>query len=224
MNTKFPLAATAALLADPARAAILTALIDAHPKSAGELALRANVSPQSASMHLAQLVEGGLLTVERQGRHRFYRLSRPEVANAIEALGAISTAQKYVPKGANESLCRARTCYDHLAGELGVRVTEALERKGALVPQGRRQYEVSRTGEGLLRDWKIDVAQLRKSQRSFAVRCMDWTERRAHVAGAVGAAICGRFFDCHWIRRERNSRAVVLSREGERELARLLAN
>ncbi len=140
---------------------MITALLDARPRSAGELALLANVSPQSASMHLAQLVEGGLLVVQRQGRHRFYRLSRPEVANAIEALGAISTAKRYVPAGANQALCHARTCYDHLAGEFGVRLTEALERKRVLLPKGSREYEVSADGEKLLRGWKIDVAALR---------------------------------------------------------------
>jgi len=223
MNTKFPLASAAQLFSDPARAAMLTLLLDDRPRSAGELALGANVSAQSASMHLSQLLEGGLVVVSREGRNRFYRLSRPEVANAIEALGAISTPGKYMPTGANQALCYARTCYDHLAGEFGVRLTEGLERKGMLSKTGRRDYEVTAAGEELLRTWKIKLSELRGTRRSFARRCMDWTERREHLAGAVGAAVCNRFFEMKWIRRDRQSRAVHVSPQGERELAQLLA-
>lgn len=222
MNTKFPLASTAALFADPARAAILVSLLD-RPRSAGELALAANVSAQSASMHLAQLREGGLLAVSRTGRHRFYRLAKPEVAQAIEALGAISTAQRYLPTGANQALCYARTCYDHLAGELGVRLTDSLQRKGWLATKAQSEFEVTPLGEAWLRSWNIEPAKLRKARRSFARRCMDWTERREHVAGALGAAICQKFLDLGWVRRDRTSRALHVSPEGERQLDRLLA-
>lgn len=223
MHTKFPLATTAALFADPSRAAMLTALLDERPRSAGELALSANVSAQSASMHLAQLLEGGLLTVAQEGRHRFYRLSRPEVAHAIEALGTISTATRYMPSGANQQLCEARTCYDHLAGKLGVRLTETMLGKGMLVPTGKRDFELTSQGERLLREWEIDVDDVRNGRRQFARRCMDWTERREHLAGALGAAICHRFLDLHWIRRDRTSRAVHVSPQGERAFARLFA-
>jgi DNA-binding transcriptional ArsR family regulator len=223
MNTKFPLASVAGLIADPARAAMLTALLDERSRSAGELALAANVSAQSASMHLAQLLEGGMLVVTREGRHRFYRIARPEVAHAIEALGAISTAGRYLPSGANQALCSARTCYDHLAGAFGVRLTEALEGKGMLAAKGRREFDVTPRGEQLLASWSIDVGELRSARRSFARRCLDWTERRDHLAGAVGAAICQRFLETKWIRRDRHSRAIHVSAEGERELARLLA-
>ena len=222
MNTKYPLAATAALFADPARAAMLTALLDNRPHSAGELALVANISAQSASMHLAQLLEGCLIVVTQKGRHRFYRLAKPDVANAIEALGAISTPQRYLPAGANQALCYARTCYDHLAGELAVRMTDTLERKRMLTPRGTREYELTPGGEEQLRQWNIDPAPLRQSRRSFARRCLDWTERRDHLAGAVGAAICRKFLDLRWLRRERNSRVIHVSPEGERELARFL--
>jgi DNA-binding transcriptional ArsR family regulator len=223
MHTKFPLASTAALFSDPARAAILTALLDGRPRSAGELALAANVSAQSASMHLAQLREGGLVAVRSAGRNRFYRLAKPEVANAMEALGAISTPARYLPAGANRSLCYARTCYDHLAGELGVRLTATLLRKRMLSPKGPREFELLPRGEELLRGWKIDLAQLRRSRRCFARRCMDWTERREHLAGALGAAICEKFLDLRWVKPDRQSRALHVSPEGERELNRLLA-
>ena len=223
MNTKFPLSSTAALFADPARAAMLTLLLDDRPRSAGELAMGANVSAQSASMHLAQLVEGGLLAVNRKGRNRFYRLTKPEVANALEALGAISTPARYVPAGANRELYYARTCYDHLAGELAVRLAESFQRGGLITPQGSREYKLTRRGEDQLRMWEIDPAELRKSRRSFARRCLDWTERRDHLAGSVGAAICRRFIDLKWIRRDRNSRVVHVSPLGQQELARLIA-
>ncbi len=223
MHTKFPLASTAALFADPARAAILTVLLDDRPRSAGELALNANVSAQSASMHLAQLLEGGLVVVDQKGRHRFYRLARPEVAHAVEALGAISTPGRYMPSGANQELCYARTCYDHLAGEVGVRLTEGLLRNGMLLQVGGRDYELTERGARLLKGWKIEAGRLRDGRRSFARRCMDWTERREHLAGALGAAICQKFFDLRWIRRDRTSRAVHVSPQGERELSKLFA-
>ncbi len=202
---------------------MLTLLLDDRPRSAGDLALSANVSAQSASMHLAQLLEGGLVMVDKNGRHRFYRLARPEVAHAVEALGAISTPGRYMPSGANQQLCYARTCYDHLAGEFGVRLTDGLLRKGMLLQVGGREYELTERGEKLLKGWKIEADRLRNGRRSFARRCMDWTERREHLAGALGAAICQSFFDLRWIRRDRRSRAVHVSAQGQRELSRLLA-
>jgi len=223
MNTKFPLASTAALIADPARASMLTALLDGKPRSAGELAMVAGVSAQSASMHLAQLLEGGLLEVSAEGRHRYYFMARPEIAHAIESLGAISTTQRYRPTGASRALCYARTCYDHLAGELAIRMADAFERNHWLVAKGLREYEVTAEGEDLLNEWRIDVAELRDSRRNFAKRCLDWTERRDHIAGAVGAAICGKLIEFHWIKRDKKSRAVHVTHAGQRELESLLA-
>lgn len=222
MNTKFPLAATAALIADPARAAMLTALLDARPLSAGELARLANVSAQSGSMHLSQLLAGGFLRVSQEGRHRYYSIASADVAHAVEALGTISTAHRYQPSTPNRELCFARTCYDHLAGELGVRLTDGLERRGLLVPRGEREYEITRRGAEALAGWGIDVESLRTTRRTFARRCLDWTERRYHVAGALGAAICEKLLEFHWIRHEKKGRVVHLSPAGQRELAHLL--
>jgi hypothetical protein len=202
---------------------MLTALLDGHQRAAGELAIAANVSAQSASMHLAQLLDGGLLAVSRSGRNRFYRLSKPEVANALEALGAISTARRYIPSGANQELCYARTCYDHLAGELGVRLTDTFLRKGMLRPKGEREFQLLPPGEALLQKWEIDLSQLRQSRRCLARRCMDWTERREHLAGAVGAALCQRFLDLRWVQRQPRSRALHVSAQGERALQRFFA-
>lgn len=223
MNTKFPLAITAGLIADPSRAAMLTSLLDRRPKSAGELAMAAGVSAQSASMHLGQLLQGGFLQVRQEGRHRYYSLARPEVAHAIETLGAISTPHKFVPTGASKEFCYARTCYDHLAGELAIKLIESMERKRFLTGRGDRDFELTDAGEGFLREMQIDVNSLRRLRRRFAFRCLDWTERRDHLAGAVGAALCEKMIDLHWITRDRRSRAVHVSPKGEREFERLLA-
>ena len=157
MNAKFQLASAAALIADPARAAMLTALLDARPRSAGDLALAANVSAQSASMHLSQLLTGGFLNVTRQGRHRYYSIASRHIAHAIEALGTISTPPSLKPAAFDPELCYARTCYDHLAGELGVRLTAAMEKNRILVPRGESDYDVTTAGEELLSSWHIDA-------------------------------------------------------------------
>ena len=222
MNEKFPLASTAALIADPARAAMLASLLDARPRSAGELASVANTSAQSASMHLAQLLAGGLLIVAQQGRHRYYSIANDRFAHAIEALGIISMAPGFKPSVNDRDLRFARTCYDHLAGELGVKLTAALERDRVIVPTGERDYELSKRGEQFFTGWRIDVHSLRDTRRAFARRCLDWTERRYHLAGALGAAICDKFLELRWITRDKKTRTVHLSVTGRRELARLL--
>jgi len=222
MNVKYPLASTAALIADPARAAMLTALLDGGSIPAGELARVAGVSAQSASMHLAQLVEGGFLNVTQDGRHRYYRMSKPEVAHAVESLGAISTVEPYKPRDADQALCYARSCYDHLAGELAIRLRAAFEHHGLLISRGEREYELTRRGEEFMGKWKINIDALRRSRRSFARRCLDWTEREDHLAGALGAAICQKFLDFRWITRDKHSRAVHLSLMGRQELTRVL--
>lgn len=222
MNTKYPLASTAALIADPARAAMLTALLHGGPLPAGELARIGGVSAQSASMHLAQLVDGGLLRVAQQGRHRYYSMARPEVAHAIESLGVISTVEKYKPSGADRAICYARTCYDHLAGELSIQLADALQDKGFLVRGGERDFELTHAGEAFLREWKIDAAKLREQRRSFARRCRDWTERQDHIGGALGAAICTKLLDSRWIARDRSSRAVHVSVDGRTQLSKFL--
>lgn len=222
MNTKYPLASTAALIADPARAAMLTVLLDGNSMPAGELARVAGVSAQSASMHLGQLVQGGFLIATRRGRHRYYHMSKPEVAHAVESLGAISTVEPYKPSGADRALCYARTCYDHLAGEFAIQLRAAFERNGLLISRGDRDYDLTQRGEDFLGKWKIDANALRQSRRNFARRCLDWTERQDHLAGSLGAAICHRFLELHWITRDKHSRAVHLSLTGRQQLTRLL--
>jgi len=201
---------------------MLTALLDGSAMPAGELARVAGVSAQSASMHLGQLVEGGFLVASQSGRHRYYRMSKPEVAHAVESLGAISTVERYKPSGADQAICYARTCYDHLAGELAIQLRAAFERNGLLVSRGDRDYELTRRGEEFLDKWQIDIPALRQARRSFARRCLDWTERQDHLAGALGAAICHKFLELHWITRDKHSRAVHLSLTGRQQLTRLL--
>jgi DNA-binding transcriptional ArsR family regulator len=222
MNEKFPVASIAALIADPSRAAMLTALLDGRASSAGELARLANVSAQSASMHLAQMLQGGLVEADRQGRHRYYRLATPAVAHAVEALGSISTPRKRAPIGEGQPIRFARLCYDHLAGELAVKLALAFERKGFLAPEGKRDYRLTPLGETFFADWQIDLAALGTRRRAFARRCLDWTERRDHIAGALGAAICEKLLSFRWIVRTPQSRVVHLTARGGQQLEALL--
>jgi DNA-binding transcriptional ArsR family regulator len=222
MNAKYPLAATAALIADPSRAAMLAELLDGRALPSGELARIGGVSAQSASMHLSQLVNGGFLAVKQQGRHRYYSIASAQVAHAIEALGVISTSDKYRPNRADEVFRYARTCYDHLAGELAVQLMDRFEGDGLLVPSGERDYELTRRGEQFLSKWNIKVDAARQARRCFARRCLDWTERRDHLAGALGAALCDRFLTAGWLTRDKRSRAVHVSLAGRRELSRVL--
>lgn len=214
------LAAVAALIADPSRATMLHALLDGVALPAGELARRARITPQTASTHLDKLVKGGLLTVNASGRHRYYRLSSKQVAQTLEALALIAPAQPV--RSLNRSLemqaiCRARTCYDHLAGALGVALTDALVGREILLPH-EEVYEVTGSGECWFHAFGIDCSQLQQKRRRFASACLDWSERRPHVAGALGAAIAQRLFALGWIGRVEGSRAVTLSELGRRGL------
>ena len=224
MNAKYPLAATAALIADPSRAAMLAELLDGRALPSGELARIGGVSAQSASMHLAQLANGGFLAVKQQGRHRYYSLADAQVAHAIEALGVISTSDKYRPSRSDEVFRHARTCYDHLAGVLAVQLVDFFENDRLLVPCGNRDYELTPRGEHFLNKWNIKPDVVRQSRRCFARRCLDWTERRDHLAGALGAAVCARFLEAGWITRDKRSRAVHVSIAGRRELSRVMGH
>jgi hypothetical protein len=173
-------------------------------------------------MHLSQLLTGGFLNVTRKGRHRYYSIANRDIAHAIEALGTISTPPSFKRAIKDRDLCYARTCYDHLAGELGVKLTAALEQNGILVPSNDREYEVTPSGEKFLARWQIDTATLQNPRGPLARRCLDWTEKRYHLAGTLGAAICHRFLESRWITREKKTRIVHLSLNGRRELAGLL--
>ena len=209
--------AVAALLADRTRSAILSSLLDGQPRSAGELALCARVSPQVASNHLARLFSAGLLLREAHGRQRAYRLRGEEVAQALEALAALSPGAPVAAPGVPEGLRFARTCYDHLAGALGVAVREAFQAAGWLLPDAAG-YRTSAKGEAWLRGMGISVSALQEGRRPFARACLDWSERRPHLAGALGAALLTRWQDVGWLVRVQKSRALRLTLKGRRGL------
>jgi DNA-binding transcriptional ArsR family regulator len=207
------IASAAALIADSTRAAILRALLPDRPLAAGELARLAGVSAATASFHLAKLLEGGLITVVRQGRHRYYRLAGHEVAAALEALGLISPGLPVrTLRQSREAvaLAEARTCYDHLAGRAGVELLDGLLRRGLLEEKSGRtdrgdtswnRFEVTGAGAKELGSFGLNLLQIRRARRHFAGTCIDWTQRRRHLNGALAAAITSRMFELGWIER-----------------------
>ncbi|WP_295939405.1 helix-turn-helix transcriptional regulator [uncultured Xanthomonas sp.] len=216
MHLEHPkLAVTAFLIADPARAAMLMALVDGRALPAGELAFAGGVTPQTASVHLAKLLDGGLLAVEVQGRHRYYRLANAHVATVLETLATLAppqTSRRRTPYRDAQSLRLARCCYDHLAGRLGVAITEALEQRAWLTgDDDTTRYAVSSEGAAWFARMGVDLPQLAQGRRALARRCLDWTERRHHLAGALGAALLDQFTARHWLRRVDGSRAFVVT-------------
>jgi DNA-binding transcriptional ArsR family regulator len=220
MRDGVQLAEVAALVGDPARAHILGALMDGRALTAGELAYAASVSPQTASGHLAKLAEGRLLAVARQGRHRYYRLASPAVAQMLEGIMAVAAdgPPRYRPASKVDAAMRnARTCYDHLAGRLGVGLADALGTRGHVV-LGEDGGEITEDGAAFLGRFGIDLEAGRRSRRPFCRACLDWTERRPHLAGTLGAALARRCFELGWIERRREGRALAITRAGERGL------
>jgi DNA-binding transcriptional ArsR family regulator len=207
-------APAAALISNPTRAAILRALLPDRPLAAGELARLGGVSAATASFHLAKLLDGGMIAVARQGRHRYYRLAGHEVAAALEALGLISPTlpvRTLRQSGEAAALAEARTCYDHLAGRAGVELLDGMLRRGLLQEQssGRTdrsdtsalRFEVTGAGARVLGSFGLNIAGVRRSRRRFAGSCIDWTQRRGHLNGALAAAITTRLFELGWIER-----------------------
>jgi DNA-binding transcriptional ArsR family regulator len=229
MNDESDVARIASLLADPARARILRTLIDGTMRPAGELAYAANISAQSASAHLAKLVDGGLLCLEAQGRHRYFRLASAEVANAVESLGSLSMAVRprnprspAIPKSAPVQFLHARTCYDHLAGEMAVQLCESMLKARWMSAEGR-DFRVTRLGETKLAALDVDLAAARRSRRVFARACVDLTQRRPHLGGALGAALLDLYIARGWILRSKRSRAVTIPPRGSEAFGTLFA-
>ena len=212
MSDSNRIAATAALLGDPARANMLAALMDGRALTAKELAYAAHVTPQTASGHLAKLSDGGLLAAEKQGRHRYFRLASPLVGHMLEGVMAVAGPDPARPTSwrGGEALRTARTCYDHLAGRLAVALTDALTERGhvALGPDGG---EVTEEGQRFLDGFGAAPAPAR---RVYCRPCLDWSERRPHLAGSVGAALACRCFDLGWLARRRDTRAVAITDAG----------
>jgi DNA-binding transcriptional ArsR family regulator len=210
------LAEIAALVGDPARANMISALADGRALTAGELAYAAGVSPQTASGHLAKLAEARLLAVAKQGRHRYYRMATPLVGRMIESIMAVAAnaPARYRPPGRFDAALRfARTCYDHFAGQLGVGLADGLCTHGHVV-LSEDGGEVTETGVIFLSRFGLDFDALRRRRRVYCRPCLDWTERRPHLAGAVGAGLAARCFDLGWVKRRRDSRALTITELG----------
>lgn len=208
-------------MADPARALMLSTLLDGRALAAGELARAAGITAQTASSHLAKLLAGGLVTVEIQGRHRYYRLAGPPVAQALEQLAAIRPeppirVRLLSPEARRLRFCRS--CYDHLAGQVGVALTEALEARDYLQPRDGRQFELTAAGAEWLASIGVEAHALTSSRRGFARQCLDWTERRYHLAGVLGVELLRTLCASGWLSRTHGSRAVELLPKGRREL------
>lgn len=215
--------AITSLIGETARATMLWNLLDGKAYTAGELALAADLSPQSASNHLNKLIDAGLLRVEKQGKHRYYCFARPEVAYAVEALASLvppKTAKAPVDRLLNGDIRYARTCYDHLAGKVAVEITQGLIGQKMLRMEDEA-YTVTRKGASWFEELGIDLPLLQQQKRHFAKPCLDWTERRHHLAGALGAALLDRMLAQHWLRRKSHERTVILTAKGEQALDRL---
>ena len=218
------LAEIGSLIGDPGRASMLDAMMGGRALTARELAGHAGIAPQTASGHLARLLEAGLIVMERQGRHHYHRLASPDVARLLETLGQFATrsgngpTRPAVRTGPKDMALRAaRTCYDHFAGRLGVGIADAL------IAQGRIELDddggtVTDAGQAFLPIFGIDPSPGKRARRLFCRPCLDWSERRPHLAGALGIAIACRCFGLGWVRRMEGTRAVSVTPAGQRGL------
>jgi DNA-binding transcriptional ArsR family regulator len=223
------IALVASLVGDPARSNMLTALMTGRALTASELAHQAGITPQTASSHLAKLEAGGLIEPEKQGRHRYYHLTGPDVAAVLEGLESLAARAGHMrvrtgPK--DPALRRARVCYDHLAGDLGVQMLDSM-RKQRLVRQSKQAIELTAEGKRFMaKALQIDADMLAHPRRPVCKACLDWSERRHHLAGTLGAALMTRFTELKWAARDATpgSRVVNFSRNGERRFAALFGN
>lgn len=217
MKTGPNIAPIAALIGDPARANMLTALMGGQALTATELAQEAGISPPTASSHLSKLQTGGLVAVEQQGRHRYFRLSGSDVAALIENITGVAARAGHarLRTGPKEpALRQARVCYDHLAGNLGVQLFDSLVDR-RLLALGKDELRLTPRGERFVTDFGIDLAALGHSRRPLCKSCLDWSVRRHHLAGALGGALLERIFALKWARREKDSRAVIFTPRGQ---------
>lgn len=213
------LSRVAAAIGEPARVRMLYCLLDGHARTATELAAVAEVSASTASVHLSRLKTERLVTVVAQGKHRYYSLQGREVASALEALSVLAgnSHHKFVPN-TPDYLRAARTCYDHIAGTLGVSLHDRLRAMGWLAAGRGDAYDVTQDGTRSLAALGVDVAAVRKLRRRFAFACLDWSERRSHLGGAIGAALLEVALKRGWVRQEVGSRALSITSRGRREM------
>lgn len=206
------------IIGDPIRSVILWTLLDNRAYTAIELANIVETSPQNISIHLSKLLGADLLTVESQGRHKYYRLLNEEIANVIEGIANLVPKEKQQKVTDNNSGIKyCRTCYDHLAGKIGVEITQKLISEKHILPENKT-FLVTEKGEKFFADFGIDLAILKKQRRAFAKPCLDWSERKHHFSGSLAAAFLNKMFELNWIRRIENSRAVIITAAGQKGL------
>lgn len=207
----------AALIGDPARANMLTALMTGKALTATELASEAGVTLQTASTHLSKLDRGGLLRQRKQGRHKYFSLASDDVAHVLECLMGLAARAGHLrtrPGPRDLALRKARVCYSHLAGDMGTQMFDSLVAKGYLLVQGD-DLNLTEAGATFIRDFGIDIAALRAKRSPLCRECLDWSERRSHLAGNLGRALLDRFEELEWGRRDGHTRVVKFSRLGE---------
>ncbi|PMX27844.1 MULTISPECIES: helix-turn-helix transcriptional regulator [unclassified Pseudomonas] len=217
--TQPKISSIAYLIAEPVRAVILITLADGSSMSASALADAAGVTPQTASSHLAKLLDGGLLTVETKGRNRFYQLAGPDVSHVLESLAAVSpqtSTWRSLPNRAAHELRFARCCYDHLAGQVGVAVTQGMLDRGYILDRNEREYVLTLRGIEWLQSLNPDNGEPCFQDHVQARRCLDWTEREHHIAGPLGAHLLETFCQLGWLRRTTGTRAVHVTGAGWR--------
>ena len=221
------IARIAHLLSDAARARIVWTLIDGTTRPAGELAYAANISAQSASAHLAKLVRGGLLAAQAHGRHRYFRLASTDVASTIEGMASLAAGTRprcprpaAAPPGEPQQFLYARTCYGHLAGEIAVASLAGMLKRKWLLRRGQ-DFTVSATGEKELTALGVDLARAHQPRRVFARGCIDLTQRRLHLGGALGETLLDAYVGHGWVQRHRRSRLVSITPQGHQSFRRL---
>jgi len=222
----------ASLIGDPVRGRVLWTLMDGKAYTATELAIQADTTRPNLSMHLRKLSDAGLLNVEVQGRHRYYTFSRPEIAYALEAMANLlpaggATASKLQHRSTTkparselQPIAYCRHCYDHLAGRVGVQVTESLMQQKLIVHRGK-EFEVTAAGVKWFDAMGIDCAELQQQRRSFSRVCLDWTERKHHLAGSLGAALLEKMLRSHWLRPGADARVFIVTGKGQKALSEL---
>ena len=206
----------AALIGDPARANMLTALMSGKALTVSELAEEAGVTIQTASSHLSKLGEGGLLRPRKQGRHKYFALASDDVAHVLEGLMGLAAGSGYLRKRTgprDAELRQARVCYNHLAGDMGTQMFDSLVAQGHLVLDGE-ELKLTDTGAAFASGFEIDVEDLRKARAPVCRECLDWSERRSHLAGSLGRAFLSRFEELAWAKRDQKTRVVTFSRNG----------
>lgn len=216
MNTE--ISEISALIGNPMRSVILWTLLDNRAYTAIELSNIVETSAQNISIHLSKLVNAELLSVESQGRHKYYKISSQEVASAIEGIANLIPKDKHRKIFTNNSnIKHCRTCYDHLAGKIGVEITEKLLSENYLKLENK-VYLITEKGEMFFKNFGIDLLELRKQRRTLAKPCLDWSERKYHISGSLATAILNKMLELDWIRKIANSRAIMITSKGEKEL------